>query len=163
MAGPGASAGGVADRGGEADRAMFAGMKTSGAGGLGRVPWIGEAVPNWRTDWRLRPACGPVVQVGVIPANMVRWPPDRTLEQVADPVLQDAVRRKPDRVFDPFGFRIFLDIGLLKPTPVATRWQRPSLPVSAHRGNLGPKNQPLGGYWLRMIGSKSRCRTIVCA
>lgn len=59
---------------------------------------------------RLRPACGPVVEVGVIPANMVRWPPDRTLEQVADPVLQDAVRRKPDRVFDPFGFKIFVDI-----------------------------------------------------
>jgi hypothetical protein len=59
---------------------------------------------------RLRPACGPVVEVGVIPANMVRWPPDRTLEQVADPVLQDPVRRKPDRVFDPFGFKIFVDI-----------------------------------------------------
>jgi len=41
---------------------------------------------------------------------MVRWPPDRTLEQVADPVLQDAVRRKPDRVFDPFGFKICVDI-----------------------------------------------------
>jgi hypothetical protein len=41
---------------------------------------------------------------------MVRWPPDRTPEQVADPVLQDAVRRKPDRVLDPFGFKIFVDI-----------------------------------------------------
>ncbi len=59
---------------------------------------------------RLRPACGPVVEVGVISANMVRWPPDRTLEQVTDPVLQDAVRRKPDRVFDPFRFKIFVDI-----------------------------------------------------
>ena len=59
---------------------------------------------------RLRPACGPVVEVGAIPPNMVRWPPDRTLEQVADPALQDAVRRKPDRVFDPFGFKIFLNI-----------------------------------------------------
>jgi hypothetical protein len=41
---------------------------------------------------------------------MVRWPPDRTPEQVADPVLQDAVGRKPDRVLDPFGFKIFVDI-----------------------------------------------------
>jgi hypothetical protein len=35
---------------------------------------------------RLRPACGSVVEIGAIPPHMVRRPPDRTLEQVADSV-----------------------------------------------------------------------------
>ena len=37
---------------------------------------------------RLQPASGSVVEVGVIPPHMVRRPHDRTLEQVADPVLK---------------------------------------------------------------------------
>jgi hypothetical protein len=36
----------------------------------------------------------------------------RTLEQVADAFLQDAVRRKPDRVLDAFRFQILVDIGI---------------------------------------------------
>ena len=52
--------------------------------------------------------------MGVIPPHMVRRSPDRTLEQVADPVQQDPVRRKPDSVFDPFGFEIFVDIWIGK-------------------------------------------------
>ena len=43
---------------------------------------------------------------------MVGRPPDRALEQVADPVLQDAIGWKPDRIFDPIGFQILVDIGI---------------------------------------------------
>jgi len=35
---------------------------------------------------------------GKVAAHLVRWSPDRALEQVSDPVLQDPVGRQPDRV-----------------------------------------------------------------
>src|SRR5262249_20681610 len=36
---------------------------------------------------------------------------DRTLEQVANPTLQDLVGRQPDRIFDPLGFQELVDLG----------------------------------------------------
>ena len=45
---------------------------------------------------------------------MERGTPHWALEQVADPVLQDPVSRKPDRIFDPFGFEVLVDIGIGK-------------------------------------------------
>ena len=35
---------------------------------------------------------------------------DRTLEQVSDPVLQDAVGREPDHVADALGFEELVDL-----------------------------------------------------
>src|SRR6266404_8935629 len=46
------------------------------------------------------------------PAHVVGRATYRTLEQVADAFLQDAVRRKPDRVLDAFRFQILVDIGI---------------------------------------------------
>ena len=67
-------------------------------------------------------------------ANMVRWPPDRMLEQVADPVLQDPVRRQQDRVFDSFGFEIFVDIGIGKAGVSAKIDARDLAAIARHDG-----------------------------
>src|SRR4029077_11330153 len=40
---------------------------------------------------------------------LVRRSPDRTLEQVANPALQDLVGRQPDRVFDPLRLQELVD------------------------------------------------------
>ena len=40
---------------------------------------------------RLRPACRPVGEIGVVPPDLVRRPSDWALEQIADPVLKDLV------------------------------------------------------------------------
>lgn len=42
---------------------------------------------------------------------MVRWTPHRASKQVADPLLQDAVGGKPDRILDPPDFQILVDLG----------------------------------------------------
>lgn len=60
------------------------------------------------------PACRLIAEVGVIPAHMERRLPDRQLEQIADPVLQNPVCRKPDRIFDPLGFEEAVDLGIGK-------------------------------------------------
>src|SRR5262245_63887642 len=44
------------------------------------------------------------------PAHMVRGSSDRTLEQIADPVLEDPVGRQADRIFDPLGFQELVDL-----------------------------------------------------
>jgi hypothetical protein len=43
------------------------------------------------------------------PTHLVRRSSDRTLEQVADPIMQNPVGRKPDRIFDPLGFQELID------------------------------------------------------
>jgi len=45
---------------------------------------------------------------------MERRTPDRAPEQVADPVLQNPIGRKPDRILDPFGFEELVDLGVGK-------------------------------------------------
>jgi hypothetical protein len=49
---------------------------------------------------RLGPASRLIGKTGVEATYLVRRSPDRTLEQVADPALQDLVGRQSDRVFD---------------------------------------------------------------
>jgi hypothetical protein len=53
---------------------------------------------------RLGPASGLIGEVGVVPPNLVRMTPDRPLEQVADPVLEDLIGWNADRILDPLGF-----------------------------------------------------------
>jgi hypothetical protein len=54
---------------------------------------------------RLRPASGLIAEISIEPPDFFWWSSVRTLEQVADPALQDLVGRKPDRIFDPLGFQ----------------------------------------------------------
>ena len=61
---------------------------------------------------RLRPASRLIGEVRVGPPHIVRRAADRALEQIADPLLQDAVGRKPDRILDPLGFEILVDLGI---------------------------------------------------
>jgi len=63
---------------------------------------------------RLRPASGLIAEIGMEPAHLVRRSPDRALEQIADPVLQDPVRRQPDRILDPLRFEKLVDLGIGK-------------------------------------------------
>ena len=43
-------------------------------------------------------------------AHLVRGSSDRTLEQIADPILEDPVGRQADRIFDPLGFQELVDL-----------------------------------------------------
>jgi hypothetical protein len=63
---------------------------------LSRVPLDFGDHPAW-----LGSASRLIAEIGMEPTHLVRRSPDRTLEQVADPALQDLVGRQPDRVFDP--------------------------------------------------------------
>src|SRR4029077_1806009 len=45
-----------------------------------------------------------LAKAGEVAAHLVRWSPDRALQQVSDPVLQDAIGREPDRVADALAF-----------------------------------------------------------
>ena len=58
----------------------------------------------------LTPALRPIGEAGVVAVHLVRRPPDRASQQIADPVLQDAVGREPDRVADPLGFEELEDL-----------------------------------------------------
>src|SRR5262249_4419876 len=60
---------------------------------------------------RLAPALCLIAETGEVASHLVRWPTDRTLEQVPDPALQYAVGRKPDRVADPLGFEKVVHLG----------------------------------------------------
>ena len=62
------------------------------------------------TAWSVPGRC-PIAEAGMIPAHLVRGTAGRSLEQVADPVLQNAVRRQPDRVLVTFGFQKLVDLG----------------------------------------------------
>ena len=61
---------------------------------------------------RLGPASGLIGEVGVVPPHLVRRTPDRAREQVADPLLQDLVGGKADRILDPLGFEELVDLGI---------------------------------------------------
>jgi len=45
-----------------------------------------------------------IAETGVIAAHRLRRSPDRVFEQVADPALQHAVGRQPDRIAGALGF-----------------------------------------------------------
>ena len=63
---------------------------------------------------------------------MKRRPPDRPPEQVADPLLQDAVGRKPDRILDPLRFEELVDIGIRKAGVGAEIEARDLAPIACH-------------------------------
>ena len=58
---------------------------------------------------RLGPACRLVGEIGVVSPDLVGRSSDRTLEQIADPVLQDLVGGQTDRIFDPLGLQVLVD------------------------------------------------------
>ena len=59
---------------------------------------------------RLAPASGLIAEARMTLAHIVRGSSDRTLEQIADPVLEDPVGRQADRIFDPLGFQELVDL-----------------------------------------------------
>ena len=59
----------------------------------------------------LRPASGLVAEVCVIPAHIVRWPADRSLEQMRDAVPEHLVGRQADRITEGFGLEQLLHPG----------------------------------------------------
>jgi len=60
----------------------------------------------------LIPALRLIAEAGVVAANLMRRSPDRALQQVADPTLQDAVGRQPDRVAGTLGFKELVHLGI---------------------------------------------------
>ena len=61
---------------------------------------------------RLLPTLRLVAEAGVVTAHLKRWASDRALEQVADPVLQDAIGRQPDCVANALGFDELVNLGI---------------------------------------------------
>ncbi len=61
---------------------------------------------------RLGPASRLIGEVRVGTPDLKRGAADRSLEQIADAFLQDAVGRQPNGVFDPFPFEILVDLGI---------------------------------------------------
>src|SRR3954451_6581043 len=61
---------------------------------------------------RLVPALRLIAEAGVIAPYLVRWSPDRSLQQISDLILQDLVGRKPDRVACTLGFKKLVDLGI---------------------------------------------------
>src|SRR5262249_27124636 len=83
---------------------MFVTMKPAGIT-LPGMPF------DLRNHWaRLGPASRLIAEARMTPAHIVRGSSDRTLEQIADPVLEDPVGRQADRIFDPLGFQELVDL-----------------------------------------------------
>ena len=59
----------------------------------------------------IRPSSGLVAEVCVIPAHIVRWPADRSLEQLRDAVPEHLVGRQADRITEGFGLEQLLHPG----------------------------------------------------
>jgi hypothetical protein len=59
---------------------------------------------------RFRPASGLIDEVRIEAAHLVRRTPDRAREQVANPLLQDAVGGETDRILDALGFEKLIDV-----------------------------------------------------
>ena len=55
------------------------------------------------------PASSPIAKAGVSATDMVRVAPDRALEQMTNPLLQDQVGGEPDRILDPLVFQVLID------------------------------------------------------
>jgi hypothetical protein len=58
------------------------------------------------------PALRLIGEAGEVAAHLVQWSPDRALEQVSDPALQDAVGRQADRVAGALGFEELAHLGI---------------------------------------------------
>src|SRR5499427_9470057 len=60
---------------------------------------------------RLGPGSGLIAEIGMEPPDFIGRSSDRTLEQVANPTLQDLVGRQSDRILDPLRFEKLVDLG----------------------------------------------------
>jgi hypothetical protein len=58
------------------------------------------------------PALRLIAEPGVVAANLMRRSADRALEQVSNPILQNAVTRQPDRIADALGFEELVHLGI---------------------------------------------------
>lgn len=56
------------------------------------------------------PDSGLISEIGVVAPYLVGRPSDGPRQQIADPILQDAVCRRTDRIFDALGFEIHVDV-----------------------------------------------------
>src|SRR3954451_7053109 len=63
---------------------------------------------------RLGPALRLIAEAGVITSYLVRWSPDRSLQQMSDLVLQDRIGREPDRVAGTLGIKKLVDLRIAK-------------------------------------------------
>ncbi len=61
---------------------------------------------------RLRLASGLISETCMRSAHVIGRATNRAFEQIADTLLQDAVRRKSNGVFDPFSLQIFEHLGI---------------------------------------------------
>src|SRR5215472_9415989 len=75
-----------------------------------RIKFFGMPLDLGDNPPRLAPASGLIAEARMTSAHMVRGSSDRTLEQIADPVLKDPVGRQADRIFDPLGFQKLVDL-----------------------------------------------------
>src|SRR3954447_9933019 len=63
---------------------------------------------------QLVPALRPIAEAGVVTSYLVRWSPDRSLQQMSDLILQDRVGRQADRVAGSLGFKKLVDLRIEK-------------------------------------------------
>src|SRR3954454_18162049 len=61
---------------------------------------------------RLVPALRLIAEAGVVTSYLMRWSPDRSLQQMSDPILQHLVGRQADRVAGTLGFKKLVDLGI---------------------------------------------------
>jgi hypothetical protein len=61
-----------------------------------------------------RPVPAPrlIAEAGVVAAQLVRRSPDRALQRIVDPTLQNIVGRHPDRVANALGFEELVHLGI---------------------------------------------------
>ena len=88
---------------------------------------------------RLGPASCLIGKVRVVSPDFVWRPTDRTLEQIADPVLKNLVGGQPDRILDP----------LRKPTPTHDQYLAPTA--------VEVDQSPLRGSWKRPAPTCALC------
>src|SRR3954470_19995527 len=62
----------------------------------------------------LVPALRLIAEAGVIAPHLMRWSPDRSLQQMSDLILQDLVGRQADRVACTLGFKKLVELGIGK-------------------------------------------------
>src|SRR3954453_18327791 len=61
---------------------------------------------------RLVPALRLIAEAGVITPYLMRWSPDRALQQMSDLVLQNLIGRQADRVAGTLGFEELVNLGI---------------------------------------------------
>src|SRR5262249_56128422 len=101
---------GGAGVGGERDHAVGRAAHVRHDEADARIKFFGMPLDLGNDPARLAPASGLIAEARMTPAHMVRRSSDRTLEQIADPVLEDPVGWQADRIFDPLCFYHLIDL-----------------------------------------------------